>query len=141
MNISIPIFQLKVEQGGYHLLIKSRFNSLVSGYVIIDTGASMSAFDRETCKDFTKPYINLKEIQSSGITNESLQAVPVIIDKFFLGRYSFKFTKAVLIDLNHINKLYSNFSKKNIIGLIGGNFLKYFNACIDYKNNKLHLEI
>ncbi len=141
MKISIPILPLKVEQGGYHMLIKSRLNTNTCGYVIIDTGASMSAFDKDTCLNFSKPIFNIKEVKSSGITNESLNAIPVVINKIFLGRRSFKNIKAVLIDLSHINALYSEFTNKVIIGLIGGNFLKKYKASIDYKNNKLNIEI
>jgi hypothetical protein len=141
MNISIQLIPLKVEQGGCHMLIKSRINSNIGGVIIIDTGASMSAFDKETCIAFSEPLFSIKEIKSSGITNESLNAVPVIIKKIFFGRYSFLNIEAVLIDLFHINTLYSEFSNKKVIGLIGGTFLKKHNALIDYKNNKLHLEI
>lgn len=141
MNISIQLMPLKVEQGGCHMLIKSRLNAKTSGYIIIDTGASMSAFDKDTCLSFSKPLFNIKEVKSSGITNESLNAIPVVINKIFLGRRSFKNIKAVLIDLSHINALYSEFTNKMVIGLIGGNFLKKYKATIDYKNNKLNLEI
>ena len=141
MQLSIPIIPLQVDQGGCHMLIKSRINFKASGYIIIDTGASMSAFDKETCIDFCEPLNNIKDVKSSGITNESLNAIPVRINKLFLGRYSFNKAEAVLIDLLHINSLYSEFSNKFIIGLVGGNFLKKYNASIDYKNNKLHLEI
>lgn len=141
MKITIPLIPLKVEQGGCHMLIKSRINSNIGGYIIIDTGASMSAFDKETFLDFSESLLNIKDIKSSGITNESLNAIPVIINKVFFGRYSFKNIEAVLIDLIHINVLYSEFTNKKVIGLIGGTFLKKYNAIIDYKNNKMKLEI
>ena len=140
MKVSIPIYIMKVEGGGNHLLIKSRFNSDVRGYLIIDTGASVSAFDKETCRPFSELLANQKEIQSSGVTSESLNAEPVKLKKLFLGRYSFELSQAVLIDLTHIKQLYSQFSAKNIIGLLGGNFLIQHRAIIDYRNNLLHLE-
>jgi len=141
MKISIPITVIKVEGGGYHLIVKSRFNSFVGGYLIIDTGASMSAFDRDTCIPFSEENIQISEIQSSGITNESLHAKPVNIKKIFIGRFHFKNIQAVVIDLAHIKQLYEQFAKKNIIGLLGSNFLKEHKAMIDYKNNFLHLDI
>jgi hypothetical protein len=141
MKISIPIIVVPVEGGGYHLIIKSRFNSIVGGYLIIDTGASMSAFDRETCFPFSEEIFQGAEIQSSGVTSESLNAKPVHIKKIFLGRYRFEISHAVVIDLTHIKKLYEQFAKKNIIGLLGSNFLKEHNAIVDYKKNFLHLDI
>ncbi len=140
MTISIPIYIVKVEGGGNHLLIKSRFNSSVQGYLIIDTGASVSAFDKETCLPFSKNIKYKKEIQSSGVTSESLNAQPVKIHKLYLGRFRFELSQAVLIDLTHIKQLYSQFSTKNILGLLGGNFLIEHRAIIDYRNNLLHLE-
>lgn len=139
--ISIPIIPLKVEQGGLHLLIKSRFNSTAKGYVIIDTGASISAFDKKYCQQFSEELFNIKEIQSSGITSESLNAIPVTINKLFLSKYAFKINQAVLIDLSHINNLYKQFTNKFIIGIIGGNFLDEHNAVINYKSKTLNLKI
>ncbi len=138
--ISIPIIPLRVEQGGLHLLIKSRFNSTTKGYLIIDTGASISAFDKKYCQQFSEELFNIKEIQSSGITNESLNAIPVTINKLFLSKYSFNINQAVLIDLSHINNLYKQFTNKLIIGIIGGDFLEKHNAEINYKSKKLILE-
>jgi len=141
MKISIPIIVIQVEGGGYHLLVKSRFNSFVGGYLIIDTGASMSAFDKDTCMPFSEEIFLVSEIQSSGVTSESLHAKPVHIKKVYIGRFRFEINQAVVIDLNHIKQLYLQFSKKHIIGLLGSNFLKEHNAIIDYKNNFLHLEL
>jgi hypothetical protein len=141
MKISIPITVIKVEGGGYHLIVKSRFNSFVGGYLIIDTGASMSAFDSETCVPFSEEIIQVSEIQSSGITSESLNAKPVNIKKIYIGRFRFEISQAVLINLSHIKLLYEQFAKKNIIGLLGSNFLKEHYAIIDFKNNFLHLNI
>ena len=131
---------MKVEGGGNHLLIRARFNSFVNGFLIIDTGASVSAFDKETCIPFTESIQYKKEIQSSGVTAESLNAQPVSIEKIYLGKYRFELNQAVLIDLSHIKHLYSQFSDKNILGLLGGNFLLEHRAIIDYKNKYLHIE-
>lgn len=141
MKISIPIFPLQVEQGGVHLLVKSRFNSSVKGYSIIDTGASVSAFDKNYCEKFSELIVNIKDIQSSGITNESLNAIPVKFNKFYLSSFSFEINQAVLIDLSHINNLYQHFTNKLIIGIIGGNFLDEHSAIINYKSKKLLLKI
>jgi hypothetical protein len=141
MKISIPITVVQVEGGGYHLTVKSRFSSFVGGFLIIDTGASMSAFDRETCIPFSEENFQVSEIQSSGITSESLHAKPVHIKKIYIGRFRFEISQAVVLDLSHIKHLYEQFAKKNIIGLLGSNFLKEHNAIIDYKNNLLYLDI
>ena len=132
---------MKVEGGGTHLLIRARFNSSVHGYLIIDTGASVSAFDFVTCNPFSESMIQLKEIQSSGITSESLNALPVKIEKIYIGRNRFTLSQAILIDLSHIKSLYSQFSNKNILGLLGGNFLSEHFAKIDYNCKLLHLNI
>jgi hypothetical protein len=141
MKISIPITIIKVEGGGCHLLVKSRLNAEVSGHLIIDTGASSSAFDLDQCKPYSEDIYLVSDIQSSGVTSESLNAKPVRMKKIWIGRYRFQVSQAVLIDLNHIKQLYLQFSKKNIIGLLGGNFLKEHRAIIDYKNRLLHLQI
>ncbi len=141
MKISIPIFYLKVEQGGLHLLVKSRLNSAVKGYVIIDTGASISAFDKNYCEQYSEQLINIKDIQSSGITSESLNAIPIKINKLYLSNFAFEIEQAVLIDLSHINNLYKQFTNKLIIGIIGGNFLSEHNAIINYKSKKIIFEI
>jgi len=141
MKISIPITIINVEGGGCHLLVRSRLNAEVRGHLIIDTGASSSAFDHDLCKPFSDDIYLVSDIRSSGVSSESLNAKPVIMKKIWIGRYRFQISQAVLIDLNHIKQLYLQFSNKNIIGLLGGNFLKQHRAIIDYKNSLLHLHI
>lgn len=141
MKISIPITIINVEGGGCHLLVKSRLSADVNGHLIIDTGASSSAFDRDLCEPFSDDIYLVSDIQSSGVTSESLNAKPVMIKKIWIGRFRFQISQGVLIDLNHIKQLYLQFSKKKIIGLLGGNFLKEHRAIIDYKNSLLHLHI
>jgi hypothetical protein len=128
-----------VEGGGYHLLLKARFNSQTEGYLILDTGASMSAFDTHSCEPFATDILQLSEIQSSGITSESLHARPVEMKKIFLGRYKFQIPQAVLIDISHVKHLYRQFANKNILGLLGGNFLMNHHAVIDYKKSQLKI--
>jgi len=139
MKHVIPLKLISVEGEGAHILVTSRLNKNVNGYCIVDTGASVSAFDKELFENEVILRNLNQKIQSSGITNHSLNALPVSIEKIFIGKIKFNINQAVLIDLSHINKIYKQFTNKKIIGIIGGNFLTAHKALINY--GKLTLTI
>ena len=48
--------------------------------------------------------------------------------------------QVALIDLSHINKFYYHATEKEICGLIGGDFLRDFEAVIDYGHLSMMLK-
>jgi hypothetical protein len=132
MKIKIKI--VEIEEDGCHLLVKATFNNKKNGYLILDTGASKTVFDIESLT----PLVDMipfdeEKIKSSGISEGFLQSKVGILPHLQIGNLILIDETIVMLDLSHINKLYEQFSKKKIWGLIGGDFYKKFQAEINYK--------
>lgn len=140
MSTKIPIKIVYIEEDGCHVLIKAKFNDKATGYLIIDTGASTTVFDTE----LLKPLVELlpdkgEKIKSSGIGEGFLENHMGILKRFQIGDFNIWDYNIVLLSLGHINQLYEKFSKNKIWGLLGGDFLKKYNAKINYRNKTLTL--
>ncbi|MBI5218428.1 MAG: retropepsin-like domain-containing protein [Bacteroidia bacterium] len=142
MTTIIPVKIIDIEDDGCHLLIKAKFNGNVTGHLIIDTGASKTVFDTARLTPLVRiiPHKGEK-IKSSGIGEGFLENHAGILKKFQIGDFEIRNYNIILLSLNHINQLYAKFSKKQIWGLLGGDFLKKYNAEINYKNKKLILRV
>jgi len=142
MIIKIPIKNLDIEGDGCHLLVKAAFNSKHKGFLIIDTGASKSVFDMKQLENIIEIIPHEPEtIKSSGISQGFLENKMGLLKKIKIGELTLTDYPVVLLDLSHINKLYEDFFNKPIWGLLGGDFLKQYQAKINYKNNSLILDI
>lgn len=138
MKINFTI--VNIEEDGCHSLVKAIFNKKHTGYLILDTGASKTVFDMEKLT----PMVDMipfdeEKIKSSGITEGFLQSKVGMIPQLQIGDLILKDYTIVMLDLSHINKLYEQFSKKQIWGLIGGDFFKKYQTKINYKNCTLNI--
>lgn len=139
MKVTIPLYIEKIENNGIHLLVKARFDNLTKGYVIIDTGASSTVFDKKAAEGFAIPLHYLQDVKSAGINGNRMKALPVEFIDMWLGRYKFTVDFAVLITLKSINRIYNSMSGKTILGLLGGDFLVEHYAIIDYEKKRVTL--
>jgi len=136
-KISIEVIEL--EQDNYHLLVNSRFSNGNERKWVIDTGASKSVFDLNLAECF-KPVEGLtEELHSAGFYDEPIKSTLGILNSFSIGKFRIDQMKAAVMDLSHINALYSKYSGIKICGLLGGDFLIRYKAVIDYRKKRLIL--
>ncbi len=150
MKTKIPIEIVKLDDnGGCHLFMKVKFNEETSKEVVIDTGASVSCFDGLILEKFISKIDEIDkkdDLQPTGITDTKLNVKKAILEKICFGSLNLENYPIVLLDLTHINNMYEMYfsekkqKKLQICGLIGSDFLRKFNAIIDYKNQFLTLE-
>ncbi|OQX98553.1 MAG: hypothetical protein B6I24_05035 [Bacteroidetes bacterium 4572_128] len=129
--------------------MKIKFNEEISKKVVIDTGASVSCFDGLILEKYISKIDKIdkkNDLQSTGITETKLNIKKGILKKIYFGHLKLENYPIVLLDLTHINNMYKMYfsekkqKKLQICGLIGSDFLRKFNAIIDYKNQFLTLE-
>lgn len=106
---------------------------------VIDTGASKSVFDKSLTEKYEQLEDETEEIQSAGISDKKLETGLGRLETFWLGKLKMEHAKMAIIDLSHINELYSSVAKIKICGLLGGDFLLKYKAKIDYKKKVLEL--
>lgn len=131
--IDIPLKIIELEHDNYHILIEGHFGDGIPSYWIIDTGASKSVLDinLNTAYELTDTD-NENDYQSAGINQGMMETSVGKIFRLYLGELEIKGLKVALIDLNHVNDIYSKYTEHRIAGLIGGDILMKYACIIDY---------
>lgn len=136
----VPIKIIPIEDG-CHIMVEAKIDNKIICNLIIDTGASQTVFDKEFINDYcTEIFDNDDDkIKSSGIFSDIEECNLGYIEQFKIGRLKITNFKSVLMNLNHIQDLYSTFSDIKIHGLIGSDFFRKYKSTINYKTEKLTL--
>ena len=134
-EIKIEIVEL--EEKTYHPLIKADFPGLDGFWWVVDTGASRSVFDHT----FTDYYSldSDEQVMATGLGKEMVETNSGIIHSFKLDGIDFGDLHVALINFLHINTEYAKFSDKQIIGLLGSDFLYTHQAVLDFNNLNVKL--
>jgi len=139
MRIKIPINTIELEPDNYHIIVSSTLPGGEDQHWVIDTGASKTVFDKSLKEYYSLLEGESDEIHTAGIGEQPQEISMALLKYFRLGKLKIKDLKVALLDLTHINKLYSNAANLEICGLIGGDFLMKYEAGIDYKKKRLVL--
>jgi hypothetical protein len=131
--IEIPLQIIGLEQDNYHILIEGNFFDEKPTYWIIDTGASKTVLDSNLDLYYRNVESdNEEDYQSAGI-NQGMMDTSVGIMYFIrFGEFKIINQKVALIDLNHVNEIYSKYTPYRIAGLLGGDILMQYSCVIDY---------
>ena len=137
-HIKFKIVPLEPEN--YHLVAKARINDCPLK-VIIDTGASHSCFDLEFVRKVL-PEMSMADNDglNVGVGTSDFESKLSTIQRFRMGRFMLKQYDVVLLDMSNINQAYEMMRKPLIHGIIGSDFLKKYQAVIDYGSKVLTLQ-
>ena len=135
--IEIKIEIVELEEKTYHPLLEADFPGLEGFWWVIDTGASKSVFDQT----FTDYYTldNGDQVMATGLGKEMVETNSGIIHSLKLNGIDFGELHVALINFLHINTEYAKFSDKQIIGLLGSDFLYSHHAVLDFNNQIVKL--
>lgn len=137
---SIPLRLVRLEDG-YHIFLTAKINGK-KATLIIDTGASRSAFDKERIKKFAdKNKFEKHERLASGIGTNSMKSQVAVLDTFGIGKITVKNYLAILLDFSHVVTAYRQMGIKPIDGVLGSDILRKHKAVIDYGKKKLLLSV
>lgn len=139
--IELPLNLIELEKDNYHILIEGEFQDKTQAYWIVDTGASKSVLD----KNLTSYYEiidsdNEDDYQSAGINQGMMETS---VGKLFFVRFGdLEITgqKVALIDLSHVNDIYSKYTSYHIAGLLGGDMLMQYKCTIDYSRKIIQFQ-
>ena len=141
MRIKIPLQIIELEPDNYHIMVSSVFSDGNSVNWIIDTGASKTVFEKKMIKYYAKSEGESDEIHTAGIGEQAMEVTLAELKSMSFGKLKTENQRVALLDLSHINELYSKVIDKKISGLLGGDFLMRYKAVIDYKKQVLILNM
>lgn len=139
MRYKIPIKIVELELDNYHLIVCSVFANGSKGNWVIDTGASKSVFDKNLEVHCVVSEDETEELHSAGVSDEPMTTTLAHMKPFCFEKLELKNMKVALLDMAHINVLYSKVTDLQICGLLGSDFLLKHEAVIDYKRKRLLL--
>ncbi|WP_017258579.1 aspartyl protease family protein [Pedobacter arcticus] len=137
---SLPLELIDLQGDGFHLLV----DLLVFGQTfkaVLDTGASKSAFDMEIVSGLAPEdqIIHVPDHHAIGLGTTTMERYYVICPELKLGDLVIKDYEAPVFDLAAIKFAYEKLELPPVIGVLGGDILKDYNAVIDYKKLTLTL--
>ena len=139
MEIKVPIEVVELETNSFHIITTVQIGCL-EGDFIIDTGASVTVIDKGTPFSF-ETVKEPTEIHSGSVSGMIEEVQAVCLTTFTIGNHQLQNVQAVLIDLQHVNRLYEQHAHRRVAGLLGCDFLWHHRAVIDYENCWLILKV
>jgi len=137
MDSKIPIEIVDIEDGGCHIFLCCKLEGGINAELILDTGASKTVFDENYLNPYVSEITENETLESSGISDIKLPSKTAFIKRIRFAELVIENEPVVLMDLSHINDLYSRIDNRKIWGLLGGDFLLKYEARIDYQNKQL----
>ncbi|MFV0378252.1 MAG: retropepsin-like aspartic protease [Mangrovibacterium sp.] len=140
-TIELPLELIELEEHNYHLMLKSRMADGKDGWWIVDTGASKTVFDRNRENYFTlEEGRHPQQYQSAGIAEGMVETRVGKLARLHFGALRIKDLKVALIDLNHVNEIYSRYHDKQVVGLLGSDILANYGCCINYGSKSIRFQ-
>lgn len=131
---------MELEDDNYHLVVQSVFEDETTGFWVVDTGASKTVFDKNLNEQYVISEEEADQLHTAGIGEKPIETTLAFLKPFSLGKLNLENLKVALLDLTHINKLYSKATSLQICGLLGGDFLMKHQAEIDYRKKIMILQ-
>lgn len=136
----LPIEFIEIEEGNYHLFIYSKIGRK-KARLLVDTGASKTAFDQEQILKFVDATkLKKHDINSIGLGSNQVETHLSSLPTIKFGEIKLSQHEIAVLDLSHVNHAYKTLGFPTIDGVLGSDLLHLFNALIDYKKERLVLE-
>lgn len=136
--LELELHIVELETDNYHIMMEGEFHDGEKCMWIIDTGASKTVLDKNL-EDYYQVLETdgIEEFQSAGINEGMVDTRVGITGHIRFGKLLIEDLKVALIDLSHVNDIYSKYSEYKIAGLLGGDILKRYRAVINYNKGKI----
>ena len=139
--IEIPLQIIELERDNFHILIEGHFDDKTPLYWIIDTGASKTVLDVNLNSFYEIiESDNTDDFQSTGINQGMMETMVGKMLRMHFGELKIDEQKVALIDLSHVNDIYSKYSSIRIAGLLGGDILMQYKCLIDYERRIIQFQ-
>lgn len=140
MTITVPLRIIDLHEDGYHLLLEIRVYD-TPFTVVLDTGASKTAFDKDLLQAHEKALIQSSDKLSTGLGTTDMQSFTALIPELCIGELTVKDIEVAVLDLSAINMAYAQMNHPQVLGVIGGDILTKYKAVIDYGRKQLKFKL
>lgn len=143
MPVYIPLEIIAIEDDGFHLMTEVSLNGHAAR-VLLDTGASRTAFDKSRIGHFfleEEPEFMDNEKPSTGLGSGDMQSMAVYIGEMAIGELKIRNYPAVVLDMGHVNNSYQSLGFKPIDGVLGSDILMKYGAVIDYGKARMRINL
>lgn len=141
MQIYVPLQIIDLNDDGFHPLL----NITIFGKtftVVLDTGASKTAFDKNLLLDANKKApLNASDKLSTGLGTNTMKSYTTMVDDFYIGDLHIPEFEVAVLDLSAINIAYEQMGHPQVLGVLGGDILVKYNAVIDYGKKTIKFRI
>lgn len=139
MIVKVPLNILDLHDDGFHPLLEIRLFG--HNYtVVLDTGASKTAFDKNLLQANDDLLILASDKLSTGLGTNDMESFTAIIPDLQIGELQVPPFEVAVLDLSAINIAYRQLNHPEILGVLGGDILMKYKAVIDYGKRKLILK-
>ena len=133
----IPISFIEIEKDNFHLFISAKIGRK-KARLLLDTGASKTAFDQEQIVRFVDASkLRKYEINYIGLGSIQVETHLISLPSFKLGNIKILTYEIAVLDLSHVNQAYQSLGFPTIDGVLGSDLLYQFKAIINYPKEKL----
>ncbi len=140
MIITVPLQIIDLHGDGYHPLVEIKVNG--TPYILVlDTGASKTAFDHNTLEQSGVVAIIASERLSTGLGVTNMSSSTAVIHDIQIGDLHIPNLEVAVLDLSTINVAYRQLNHPEVLGVLGGDILVKYNAVIDYGQQTLSFHI
>jgi len=141
MLINVPLQIIDLNDDGFHPLL----NITIFGKpftVVLDTGASKTAFDKNLLLEANKKAIlNASEKLSTGLGTNTMKSYTTAVDDFYIGDLQIPEFQVAVLDLSAINIAYKQIGHPHVLGVLGGDILVKYKAVIDYGKQTIKFRV
>jgi len=137
-RIQIPLQIIDLHEDGFHPLVEISVFA-ATFLLVLDTGASKTAFDHDTLKEINKSTITLSDRLSTGLGTNSMVSSTAIIHDLYIGGLLIPGLEVAVLDLSTINIAYRQLGHPEVLGVLGSDILMKYRAVIDFGKRLLEL--
>jgi hypothetical protein len=138
MIVTVPLQIIDLHQDGYHPLVSVFvFGKMFT--LVLDTGASKTAFDQEI---LSAEGVNImaSDNLSTGLGTNSMTSFTTVLNDLYIGELKVSEFEVAVLDLSAINIAYRQLNHPDVLGVLGGDVLMKYKAVIDYGKKVLKLK-
>lgn len=140
MHISHPLRIIELNGDGFHPLLDIKlFEKTYT--VVLDTGASKTAFDKTLLEAHEDALILASDKLSTGLGTNEMASYTAIIPDLYIGDLHIRDMEVAVLDLSTINFAYRQMDHPEVLGVIGGDILMQYRAVIDYGEREIRFTV
>lgn len=140
MLISCPLQIIELNGDGFHPLLNIKiYNQTYT--VVLDTGASKTAFDKTMLAAHKDAVILDSDKLSTGVGTNEMASYTALIPDLFIGPLHIRDMEVAVLDLSTINIAYRQMDHPEVLGVIGGDILMQYKAVIDYGAGEIRFTV